>query len=305
VEDCLVRIDFPDGSYAAYTYDRLGRRLSKRDRSGATTYYIYEGADLVQEVNDGGVVIAGYVYDGLDHPLSMTRGGTTYYYLYDRLDSVVGLTDGAGGVVASYRYDPWGNVIATGGSNPALANPFRFAGREWDAESGLYYFRARYYDAGLGRFISPDPRTGASGPDYAYAMNNPLADRDPLGLYSYDAEQLAWLLMHIATKSEVVDPELKAWMAAKGLVDPNSRAALEAVARGARYLRTAIAPALRWQRFKAALASLPTDDVQHTSLARSWRYPWFGPGSVPGEGQVAMTTEGGARLGRGGPGRER
>ncbi len=182
--DRLARIDFADGSHAAYTYDVDGRRLSKRERNGQITYYIYEELNLVQELNAAGSVIASYVYDRLDRPISMTRGNTTYYYLYDHLGSVVGLSDGANSLVATYRYDPWGNVIASGGSNPALLNPFRFTGREWDAESGLYYYRARYYDPQIGRFLSQDPlhlvTAGTHG--YAYAGNNPLRNVDPSGL---------------------------------------------------------------------------------------------------------------------------
>ena len=78
-------------------------------------------------------------------------------------------------------------MIAAGGSNPSLANPFRFTGREWDAESGLYYYRARYYDPQLGRFISPDPLTrGGGGNRYAYVENNPIGWSDALGLFKDD-----------------------------------------------------------------------------------------------------------------------
>jgi RHS repeat-associated protein len=189
--DRLVRIDFPDATYAAYTYDAQGHRVSKRDRAGTMTYYVYDGLNLVQEVSAAGIVIASYVYDGVDHPLAMTRGGTssleggaTYFYVADRLGSIIGLTDGGSNLVTSYRYDPWGTVIATGGGNPNLANPFRFTGREWDAESGLYYYRARYYDPEVGRFISADPLPRSDGnKGYIYAENNPVNFSDPLGLF--------------------------------------------------------------------------------------------------------------------------
>ncbi len=191
IKDRLVRIDFPDGTFAAYTYDAMGRRVSKRDRAGTLTYYVYNGLNLAQELDAAGTAVASYVHDGLDRPLSMTRGGATYYYIYDQLGSVVGLTDGAGVLVVSYRFDPWGNVIATGGSNPNLANPFRFTGREFDAESGLYFYRLRYYDPQVGRFISRDPlRTITREPNaYAYVSNNPVSASDPQGL---DTENRRW-----------------------------------------------------------------------------------------------------------------
>ena len=178
----LIRIDLPDGKYAAYTYDDLSHRISKRDPAGVMTYYVYDGRNLVQELDGSGTVLAAYVHDGLDRPISMTRGGVTYHYLLDRLGNVVGLTDGAGTPVVSYRYDPWGNIIAN--SNPSFVNPFRFSGREYDDESGFYFFRARYYDPAAGRFISRDPLFGSlllprSLNPYVYVSNNPtnLTDR--------------------------------------------------------------------------------------------------------------------------------
>ena len=182
----LIRIDFPDATYTAYGYDELGNRISKRDRAGVMTYYVYDGMNLAQEVDASGTVLAVYVHDGLDRPVSMTRGGVTYHYLLDRLGNVLGLTDGAGTLVISYRYDPWGNVIATGGSNTALVNPFRFSGREWDAESGFYFFRARFYDPAVGRFISRDPVFGSltvprSLNPYLYVQNNPTNWTDRSG----------------------------------------------------------------------------------------------------------------------------
>jgi RHS repeat-associated protein len=116
----------------------------------------------------------------LDHPFSMTRGGVTYYYLYDQLGSVIGLTNGAGTVVATYRYDPWGNLMSSTGS---IENPFRFTGREWDAETGLYFYRTRYYDPEVGRFIQRDKIGLAGGWNfYTYAADNPLRWIDPDGL---------------------------------------------------------------------------------------------------------------------------
>ncbi len=179
----LIRVDLPDGSYVTYTYDSMDNRISRRGADGNMTYYVYDGLDLVQEVNAAGVVLANYVYDGLDHPLSMSRGGVTYYYTYDGQGNVTALVNAAGAVVASYRYDPWGNTLSVGGSQPTLANPFRFSGREWDAESGLYFLRARYYDPQLGRFISPDPASIIR--DYVYAANNPINNSDPTGLSSW------------------------------------------------------------------------------------------------------------------------
>jgi len=167
----LARVDYPDGTFIAYTYGPDGQRLSRRGRDGALTYYVYDGLNLVEERDAAGNLLASYVYgDELDRPYSMKRGGQVYYYLYDRQGSVVGLSDGAGTLVARYEYDAWGNLLSETG---AVANPFRYTGREWDAEAQLYYLRARYYDPALGRFISRDPLGMVDGTNrYSYVSNN-------------------------------------------------------------------------------------------------------------------------------------
>ncbi len=90
------------------------------------------------------------------------------------------ITDAAGFVVNSYEYDSYGNIES---SIEGIANPFTYTGREFDAESGLYFYRARYYDPETGRFISEDPIGFAGGFNlYRYVRNNPVKNRDPLGL---------------------------------------------------------------------------------------------------------------------------
>jgi RHS repeat-associated protein len=176
----LVRIDYPDGTYLAYTYGPQGQRLARRDRSGQVIYYVYDGLNLVEERDAAGNLRASYVYgDRLDRPFSLRRDGQIYYYLYDRLGSVIGLTDGAGLLVNRYAYDPWGNIRS---QSEAVPQPFRYTGRTWDAAAGLYHNRARDYDPALGRFISRDPLGPVDGPNrYIYVSNNPLAYVDPLG----------------------------------------------------------------------------------------------------------------------------
>ena len=91
----------------------------------------------------------------IDWPLLMEREGQTFFYHADALGSVAALTDSSGNVVRSYMYHSWGRPQGTEATGPD--NPFQFAGREYDLETGLYYVRARYYDPAVGRFISADP----------------------------------------------------------------------------------------------------------------------------------------------------
>ncbi|MCU0293268.1 MAG: hypothetical protein MUF10_14965, partial [Thermoanaerobaculaceae bacterium] len=86
----------------------------------------------------------------------------------DGLGSVVKMTDAAGNVVHPYQYDAWGNIEPDTGA-PVDGVKYAFTGREWDPETGLYYYRARYLDPKVGRFISEDPIGFAGGVNfYAY-----------------------------------------------------------------------------------------------------------------------------------------
>ena len=73
---------------------------------------------------------------------------------YDGLGSVTELIDASENVVNSYRYTPFGEALLR---DETVYNPHQFTGRQYDAESGLYHYRARSYDANLGRFMQQDP----------------------------------------------------------------------------------------------------------------------------------------------------
>jgi RHS repeat-associated protein len=97
--------------------------------------------------------------------------------LRDHLNSVVQTTNASATVTLTRDYDPFGNPLA-GSANGGYA----FTGRDWDAEINLYYYRARYYDPSVGRFLSEDPIGLQGGPNlYTYVLNNPGRYRDPSG----------------------------------------------------------------------------------------------------------------------------
>ncbi len=188
-EDRLVQIDFPDLTTAAYRYDGLGRRIEK-DVNGAITRYVYDGEDILLEYDGANVLVARYTHGpGIDDPLAMERdldaSGTfevaeRFFYHADGLGSVTDLTDSAGVVARAYVYDSYGQIVQQTGS---LTNPFTYTAREFDAESGLYFYRARYYDPEIGRFLKEDPIDFAAGDVnlYRYVLNNPINLTDPDG----------------------------------------------------------------------------------------------------------------------------
>ena len=183
-ENRLVGINKPDGEVIAYRYDPFGRRIEK-NINGAITRYLYDGESILYELDGSNNIIVRYTQgSGIDEPLIMRRSGTSYYYHADGLGSITHITDATGSIVQSYVYSAFGEIIAQAGG---LANSYTYAGREYDPESGLYYYRARYYDGEIGRFLQTDP-IGFAGGDvnlYAYVANNPLNYIDPLGLWGF------------------------------------------------------------------------------------------------------------------------
>ena len=167
-----------------YGYDALGRRVRK-NVNGVVTQYVYDGPNILHEVDGANVYRRLYTNSlGIDEPLSVRdiNRSSTLYYHRDRLGSIVALTDGSGAVVQEYVYDAFGGLVFE--QDPALVQPYAFTARERDLESGLYYYRNRYYDPFTGRFISEDP-IGLRGGDnniYSYVGNNPVNVTDPLGL---------------------------------------------------------------------------------------------------------------------------
>lgn len=108
----------------------------------------------------------------------MLRGGATYYYGSDGLGSTTSLFSTSATIATSYTYSSFGATTPSG----SVVNPLQFTGRELDAETGLYYYRARYYDPSTGRFLNEDP-TGFNGGINLYGCvgNDPINKTDPDG----------------------------------------------------------------------------------------------------------------------------
>ena len=181
-ENRLTRVQRP-GMDAQYKYDPFGRRIEK-NVNGQITRYEYDEDNIINEYDGAGNIRAKYVFNlAIDDPLSVEQAGNVYYYHKDGLGSITELTDAAGNVVKTYRYNSFGEIYSQSG---ALVQPFTFTGREYDPESGLYYYRARYYDPAAGVFIGKDPIGFDSGESnlFRYVKNNPVNLIDPFGLYS-------------------------------------------------------------------------------------------------------------------------
>ncbi|MFM7887938.1 MAG: RHS repeat domain-containing protein, partial [Pseudanabaena sp.] len=175
-----------------YLYDGNGNRI--KAVSGASERKFLQasngGLAITELLTDAaGNVISDYVYGNGSTPIEkIDASGNSVYYLTDAMGSVIGEVDGDGNLITRIQYDGFGNVWSQSGTNSsASGGDFRFQGQWLESESGLYYFRARDYDAKTGLFLSrdavdPTNQDPESMNPYQFAYQNPLIYSDPSGM---------------------------------------------------------------------------------------------------------------------------
>lgn len=175
------------GMSITFSCDAIGRRLLKQVTAGDSTTtaqaFLSVGEQEFAEFSGVGTVYVDRVYafgPGLDEPVLDINAvsGVRSYYFEDALGSVIALTNGSGVVSEKHAYTPYDVGVSAAGSTAA----YRFAGRRFDPETGLYHNRARAYSPTLGRFLQADPIGTDGGINlYAYVNNDPLNMVDPKG----------------------------------------------------------------------------------------------------------------------------
>jgi RHS repeat-associated protein len=201
-DERLKQVTSGANTYNLY-YDALGRCVKRSLNVGqgnVYTYYIYDGEKPVVEYNSTGAIAAKNLYGkGIDEVLMRTEtgvnGGQPFYYQHNHEGSVTHLTNAAGAVIESYKYDAFGAPTMYNGATQVdystYNNRFLFTGREYAAANSagynagfkFYEYRARAYHPTLGRFMSEDPKGFAAG-DYnlfRYCHNDPIDLTDPMG----------------------------------------------------------------------------------------------------------------------------
>jgi RHS repeat-associated protein len=173
--------------------------------SPSTTYYLSDGTDEIAEYSSAGALATRYVPGpAIDEPIAMvTSGGTKTYFHANHQGSIVAMS-GAGAVLTEgpYIYDPYGSCFS-GAAPCSSGEPYRFTGQRLDPETGLYYYRARYYGPGIGRFWQTDPVGYTADLNlYTYVGNDPTDKEDPSGAMNQPVSSACALM---GSECEVTD----------------------------------------------------------------------------------------------------
>ena len=177
-----------------HQYDALGRRVA-RTASGSTTVFVQVDQQTICDYASGAAPASStyrYLYGSyIDEPIvriATSNSDTTWYHRNQQY-SIVASTDSTGAATERYAYTAYGLPTITDGSgtvrtSSAIGNRYTYTGREWDGVLGLYHYRARMYEATVGRFCSRDPIGIYGGLNYyRYARCRPLASVDPSGMF--------------------------------------------------------------------------------------------------------------------------
>jgi RHS repeat-associated protein len=164
-----------------YLYDGDNQRIGKRIDGAVTERYVLDRNQIALVFDGNGNQTHRYLYGTqIDQVLADESPARTLWALGDNQGTIRDLIDNGGGLVEHLTYDSFGKIIST----PVTDFRYGYTGREQDSETGLDYYRARYYDTANGRLISEDPIgfNAGDGDLSRYVGNSPVNAIDPSGL---------------------------------------------------------------------------------------------------------------------------
>jgi RHS repeat-associated protein len=173
--------------------------------------FVYDRDHILLSFDNNNNLTHRFLYGPvLDMVLADDSNGNILWTLADNLGTVRDLVN-SGGVVQNHRkYDSFGNI--TSQSNAGITTRFGYTGREFDPDTGLYFYRSRYYDPVVGRFISED-LIGFAGGDtnlYRYVFNSSVNFTDPLGFRPLNGNEAVIILRlrSLANETEKADRKI-------------------------------------------------------------------------------------------------
>lgn len=182
----LIRVEENSNVLGEYTYNGLGQRMIKSANNVTTVFHYDFDGNIIAESDQDGDFTYEYLYKGSTRlALVDVTSGEMFFFLNDRLGTPLMLTDSTNTVVWEGIYKPFGEAEVN--PNSTVVNNFRFPGQYYDEETGFHYNWHRYYDPGIGRYLTADP-IGLAGwiNLFLYVQNNPVNLIDPEGLWHID-----------------------------------------------------------------------------------------------------------------------
>lgn len=185
--DRLVAVS-KDGRKIEYTYDSFNRRLTKKEKGKEEKLFLYQGIEEMGAWENGTMAELKILGDGRKRRIvAIELNQKPYVPIQDLLGHPTCLVDLQENMIEKYQYTAFGeeNIVDANGQPITSKNPWRYAGKRTDEETGLIAFGRRFYDPTLGRWLTPDPIGYEDGPNlYAYLHHNPYMYFDAFGLWS-------------------------------------------------------------------------------------------------------------------------